>query len=178
MVIPDTIITTSEKALRDFFQRYKGQIIVKPIQTQVINTGGDSLVFGSRKLSDTELGSACADTACFAQATIEIAAEIRVVMFGRECRAFKMTRSQKVEDLKQLELKDIEHEVFQLGTTEKMQICTLMDYYDLEFAACDFILTPKDELVFLELNPNGQWLWLQYMTGFNLIDPFIDFLTT
>jgi len=31
-------------------------------------------------------------------------------------------------------------------------------------------------LVFLEINPNGQWLWLQYMTEVNLEDPFIDFL--
>ena len=89
-----------------------------------------------------------------------------------------MTPSQKVEDLKQLELSDIHHEVFELGTILKKQIGKLMDYYDLEFSACDFILKPDGELVFLELNPNGQWLWLEYKTGFDLTDRFIDFLNT
>jgi glutathione synthase/RimK-type ligase-like ATP-grasp enzyme len=52
----------------------------------------------------------------------------------------------------------------------------VMSYYKLEFAAIDFAVVDDGEPVFLELNPNGQWLWLQYMTGVNLADPFIDFL--
>jgi len=178
LTIPDTIVTTSEEDLKDFFEQHNGQIITKPIQTQVVWTSGDSLVFGTRWLTVNELGSACSHTACLAQAAVDIDAEVRVVTFGRECHAFKMTPSQKVEDLKQLELSDIHHEVFELGTILKKQIGKLMDYYDLEFSACDFILKPDGELVFLELNPNGQWLWLEYKTGFDLTDRFIDFLNT
>ena len=30
------------------------------------------------------------------------------------------------------------------------------------------IVTPDGKYVFLELNPNGQWLWLQLKSGYNL----------
>ncbi len=32
--------------------------------------------------------------------------------------------------------------------------------YSLHFGAFDFIKTKDNKYVFLELNPNGQWLWL------------------
>jgi glutathione synthase/RimK-type ligase-like ATP-grasp enzyme len=35
----------------------------------------------------------------------------------------------------------------------------------LTFGCLDFIVTPDDRLVFLEINPNGQWLWIQRLTG-------------
>ena len=57
------------------------------------------------------------------------------------------------------------------------KLLKLIQFYGLEFAAVDMGVLQNGEFVFLEINPNGQWLWLQYMTGFNLLDPFIDFLT-
>ena len=30
------------------------------------------------------------------------------------------------------------------------------------------ILTPKNEYVFLELNPQGLWLWLEKLTGIDV----------
>jgi D-alanine-D-alanine ligase-like ATP-grasp enzyme len=36
------------------------------------------------------------------------------------------------------------------------------------FGALDFIYSKEGEYVFLELNPNGQWLWLEHESGYNL----------
>jgi len=41
----------------------------------------------------------------------------------------------------------------------------LLEKFQLNFGAIDMVLTPNDEYVFLELNPNGQWLWLEHLTG-------------
>jgi len=32
------------------------------------------------------------------------------------------------------------------------------------------IRTPQGEYVFLELNPNGQWLWLELKSGYHLTE--------
>ena len=37
----------------------------------------------------------------------------------------------------------------------------LTRWYGLNFSASDLILTPDGRYVFLEMNPNGQWLWIQ-----------------
>jgi hypothetical protein len=35
-------------------------------------------------------------------------------------------------------------------------------HYGLNYGALDFIVTPAGEYVFLELNPNGQWMFVQH----------------
>jgi glutathione synthase/RimK-type ligase-like ATP-grasp enzyme len=47
----------------------------------------------------------------------------------------------------------------------------------LEFGAIDLLLTPQGDYVFLEINPNGQWLWLEQMTGVPLTKAMCDLLT-
>lgn len=41
----------------------------------------------------------------------------------------------------------------------------LVSSYGLKFGAIDLILDPLGEYHFLELNPNGQWAWIQQNTG-------------
>jgi glutathione synthase/RimK-type ligase-like ATP-grasp enzyme len=41
----------------------------------------------------------------------------------------------------------------------------LVSSYGLLFGAIDLILDPAGEYHFLELNPNGQWAWIQQLTG-------------
>lgn len=44
----------------------------------------------------------------------------------------------------------------------------MLKHYGLHFGVFDFIKSKKGEDVFLELNPNGQWLWLELKSGFNI----------
>ncbi len=46
----------------------------------------------------------------------------------------------------------------------------------LPFGAFDFILTPENEFVFLECNPNGQWLWIENLTGFPISKAIANWL--
>ena len=46
----------------------------------------------------------------------------------------------------------------------------------LVYAALDFIVTPKGEHVFLESNPQGQFLWMEDRAGLPLLDVSADFL--
>jgi len=47
----------------------------------------------------------------------------------------------------------------------------------LSFGAIDLLLTPTGEYVFLEINPNGQWYWLELITGIPLTNAMCDVLT-
>jgi len=47
----------------------------------------------------------------------------------------------------------------------------------LRYSAIDLIRTQDGDLVFLEVNPNGEWMWLEDMCGFPLRDAIIDALT-
>jgi glutathione synthase/RimK-type ligase-like ATP-grasp enzyme len=120
--------------------------------------------------------SAIRFTPCYAQEKLKINAEMRVVMFGSEPHAFRLTPKRSADDLKQLELEEILHEPCRIDLETLRKIRALMAHFNLQFSAIDFAIVDDGEPVFLELNPNGQWLWLQYMTGVNLSEPFADFL--
>ena len=52
----------------------------------------------------------------------------------------------------------------------------MMNDFSLNFGAFDFIVTPDNEWVFLEVNPNGQWLWLEKQLNLDISQKIIDYL--
>jgi glutathione synthase/RimK-type ligase-like ATP-grasp enzyme len=46
----------------------------------------------------------------------------------------------------------------------------------LNFAAYDFIVTPNEEFYFLEVNPGGQWLWLEKKTGLEISKALAEYM--
>jgi len=45
------------------------------------------------------------------------------------------------------------------------------------FAACDMVLTPDDELIFLEANVTGNWLWLENGGDHPILDEVVQLLS-
>jgi glutathione synthase/RimK-type ligase-like ATP-grasp enzyme len=73
---------------------------------------------------------------------------------------------------------ELEQSVFELPDHVKTGIHKLMASFEINFASIDMIVTPADEYVFLELNPNGQWLWLEIDLGLPLVAAMADLLTS
>jgi glutathione synthase/RimK-type ligase-like ATP-grasp enzyme len=73
---------------------------------------------------------------------------------------------------------ELEQEVFLLPDHVQAAIHRLMNSFGINFASIDMIVTPSGEFVFLELNPNGQWLWLEIDLGMPLVASMADLLTT
>lgn len=71
---------------------------------------------------------------------------------GRNCDDFRKTPYRRSNLLD-----DIETKLLKLKKNMK-----------LEFGAADLIRTPDDEFVFLEINPNGRWWWIQELTRTNI----------
>jgi glutathione synthase/RimK-type ligase-like ATP-grasp enzyme len=46
------------------------------------------------------------------------------------------------------------------------------------YGAIDMVLTPDGRYVFLEINPNGQYLWIENLTGLHISDAICALLTT
>ena len=53
-------------------------------------------------------------------------------------------------------------------------IAKLMDRLDLQYGALDFRVTPEGEHVFLEINPAGQFLFIQNATGIKIADEMAE----
>lgn len=53
----------------------------------------------------------------------------------------------------------------------------LMEHFGLLFGCFDFVRTMDGEYVFLEVNPSGQWLWIEDLTELPISDALVDLLT-
>ena len=58
----------------------------------------------------------------------------------------------------------------------RLKCCQMMDDFNLVFGAFDFIVTPQNEWIFLEVNPNGQWLWLEQSLKLDISKKIVDYL--
>ena len=54
----------------------------------------------------------------------------------------------------------------------------LLEDFSLKYGAFDFIVTPKNEWVFLEVNPNGQWLWLEQSLELDISKKIVEYLVS
>lgn len=52
----------------------------------------------------------------------------------------------------------------------------LMSEMGLVYGALDFVVTPQNEWIFLEINCFGQWLWIENLTGLNISDAIAKWL--
>jgi glutathione synthase/RimK-type ligase-like ATP-grasp enzyme len=112
------------------------------------------------------------------QPYVDKAAELRCVVIGEKIFSAKINSQTNESTRRDWRGGDCELEIFSLPEYVEASIHRLMDSFEINFASLDMILTPDGEFVFLEINPNGQWLWLEEELGLPLLASMADLLTT
>jgi glutathione synthase/RimK-type ligase-like ATP-grasp enzyme len=114
------------------------------------------------------------------QPYIPKAADLRCVVIGEHIFTTKIHSQSKATTSKdwRAEAEGCQYEPFSLPPQVEAALHRLMKSFDINFASLDMILTPEGEFVFIELNPNGQWLWIEFEAGFPLVASMADLLTT
>jgi hypothetical protein len=110
------------------------------------------------------------------QPYVEKAFELRCVVIGDKIFAAKMDTQADEKSRIDSRGGDPDHEIFELPDEVEASLHRVMDSFGLNFASLDMIVTPDGEFVFLELNPNGQWLWLEFELGLPLVATMADLL--
>jgi glutathione synthase/RimK-type ligase-like ATP-grasp enzyme len=112
------------------------------------------------------------------QPYVSKAAELRCVVIGEKIFSARIDSQANASTSKDWRGGDYQLEPFSLPERVEASILRLVDSFGINFASLDMILTPEGEFVFLELNPNGQWLWLEQDLGLPLVANMADLLTT
>lgn len=71
---------------------------------------------------------------------------------------------------------DLKHIALSLPVEIENKCIEINRFYDLNFSAIDLVLDTNGDYYFLELNPNGQWAWIEEKVGYPLRDEIINFL--
>lgn len=81
-------------------------------------------------------------------------------------------------DWRIVDVSKIPHEIVDIPVDLSSKIMEYLNCFNLKFGAFDFIENKKGEFIFLECNPNGQWLWIEHMTKAKISNAIADFLFT
>lgn len=175
--IPKTIITNDLTSLRKFIKRDKNYAL-KPMKADSLQIGEDhQMVFYSRKVSTDQLNSldenGFMNAPNFIEEYIEKKYEVRLTMVGNTAFAAKI-ESQAMSEGKGKEdwREGYDHGItFTAHSIDDTIINKCIDYLNklnLNFGCFDFVITNDEEYVFLECNPNGQWLWIEEDTKMDI----------
>jgi glutathione synthase/RimK-type ligase-like ATP-grasp enzyme len=114
------------------------------------------------------------------QQYIAKACDIRVTCVGPQVFAFAIysqSREESANDFRGVAPDQLRHEVHNLPKKLEARLLEYMRREGLLFSAFDLVLTPDGEYVFIENNPNGQWLWLEHATGIRISEALLRLLT-
>ena len=165
--IPDTVVTNSAEQLAKFFR--EGTVIAKPLRMALLQNRDDERVIFTTRLSSTSPSVESVNAApLIIQREIAKKADIRVTVVGEVVFATEI-QSQNYEETEtdwrrggHVELVHREHELpYEIA---KKCVCLTREF-GLRFGAIDLILDRKGLYWFLEINPNGQWAWIQNLDG-------------
>lgn len=172
-VLPATSVTNDGTSVQSFSKSRK--TIAKAVSSGYVDSPDGYRAMFTTALAQTDLteldGLRLAPVTF--QEEIQKISDIRVTVIGRDIFAAEiMSQSHKSSqtDWRATEDPYIEHRPHKLPNKLEMQCQTLVKQLGLEFGAIDFALTAEGEYIFFEINPNGEWLWLEDILGFPIAE--------
>jgi len=180
--IPKTLITSDPAKLMHFWDECDGKVIYKTIGRNSTRHPDGRLQFAyANRLTQEMLSdhSAIELAPCLFQEYIEKDVELRVTVVGEEfftCEIHSQVSEYKT-DWRHYE-EEVPYVKGQLPNHVERECLRIMDNMNLRFGALDIIRTPNNEYVFLEINPNGQWLWIEQRTKMPISEAIFRFLTS
>ncbi len=176
--VPATIISNDAASLRAFCSTYDDNVVGKVLHSQTpAATAGSYLVYTTR-IARQDLVPQMMGAPLLLQEYINKAHEIRATVVGDQVFSVAIDSQSDPDarvDWRHATLR-LRHEQVELPTSVNAKLVAIILEYGLAFGAFDLIQTPEGEIVFLELNPNGQWAWLQQLTDIPIREALIDLL--
>ena len=164
--VPDTLVSSDPARIRTFWHRHDGRVVVKTL------CGSPGKAFMTGQLTEELLVDAAlrVSPAIF-QELVPGDRHVRVNVFGNRVVAALLT----TDRLDWRYPLDCHAEPYAVPESLKDQLLRVLQLLRLRMGVFDLKLL-DDRFVWLEVNPQGQFLWLEGLCGLDLTHTFVDFL--
>jgi hypothetical protein len=175
--IPDVLVTNSKEELLKF-EALHGQLVIKPLKNgRVREDGYDKLIYTNRLRKEHLENIENFDlTPCIFQREIKKQYELRVTVVGDVAFAARVDSQNDPETMVDWRKKKLKFTRYELPDNLHKKFLLLTKSMNLSFGAIDLIKSTDDKYYFLEINPNGQWAWVERDTDQPISDHVIHFL--
>ncbi|QQE77761.1 hypothetical protein GI364_17765 [Alicyclobacillus sp. SO9] len=163
--VPDTLLTSDYSQGKEFLDTYV-RSITKPLRRGRLIKDSTVTLFYTTELSQNQLErhqDSLKVTPAYIQKRIDKQYDLRVTVFGHTVFCVAI-HSQEQEDTKldwRRKQEDLKETVFDLPQHIVDKCINLVKSLDLQYGAIDLILDTEGNYYFLEINPTGQWAWME-----------------
>jgi glutathione synthase/RimK-type ligase-like ATP-grasp enzyme len=167
--VPRSVVTDDPEAVRRLAAEVGGELVCKPLRSGHLSIDGEEGLFFTSRLTslDGELDALGPEPYLF-QELVPKLYDVRVTVIGEETFATRIESQSEQDariDWRRVDAGRLEHRVEALPPEIAERCVALVRHYGLRFGAIDFAREPSGRYRFFELNPNGQWAWVEQFTG-------------
>lgn len=177
MDIPPTVITNHPQEVRSFIARAEGEVVYKA-HSQTLNLEpGKALYTGVVSEQSLRQLDLIQTSPGIFQRYVPKAYEVRATVVGDRIFAVRIDSQSHPES--QIDWRRRPFDVdtpIELPADVAAGTHALMRAFGLNYGAFDFIVTPDGRHVFLEVNPAGQYLWIETETKLPITAALADML--
>lgn len=179
-IVPDSLITSVPSKAKLFLEKHPASI-VKPIKSGCVDDEAMAQVIFTSRITNRNKQDINRIECCptYFQNEIQKEYDIRATIVGKKVFAARIDSQsfkETITDWRKGENVLLKHEAFKLPASIEKKCLSLLKYFKLEFSAIDLILNKRGEYVFLEMNPNGQWAWIEKRLGVDISGEIINHL--
>jgi len=182
--VPETLITTEPNEARSFCKSHDWNVVAKPLGHGEIRGSGnetDKLVYTSalRPEIDDEFAAVVNCPTLF-QVRVNKIIDIRATVIDSRCLGVALHSQERPEsmvDCRRNNMIGMRYSRIDLPDTLVDALVELTRSYSLHFAAIDLARDVDGSYWFFELNPAGQWAWLEQKTDVPIAAALIASLT-
>jgi hypothetical protein len=172
--VPRTLVSRNVSELRRFAAENETGTICKPIfHGMLVDETAAYSIYTRRVMPDSFDEGSVKLCPVFLQEEITRSADVRATFIGSRCFAADIKGDPSLVDWRDPNI-TVSYTESSLGDDVQRMCRTMLDKLGLIYGAFDFVRTPDGELVFLEVNPTGEWAWLEERLGFPMRDTFIQ----
>ncbi len=164
--VPPTVITNDPKEAREFAARSAGHLVYKAHSQSLNLEPGKALYTGLLTEKELKKLDLIRVSPGIFQKYVTKAYEVRATVVGSHIFSGKIDSQASAATKIDWRHKpfDIEENPIILPSDVEAKIHALVQLFGLVYGAFDFIVTPEGRHVFLEVNPAGQYLWVEAAT--------------
>jgi glutathione synthase/RimK-type ligase-like ATP-grasp enzyme len=180
--LPPTLVTNSPARFRAFYRQHNGNVVSKVASSAFHRAVGETYCRYTEVVSRRDVGysESIRLAPVIFQAYVPKLLELRVTVVGASVFAAEIhsqATNRTRHDWRRYDLLQTPHRPHELPADLRDRCVRLVAAQGLCYGAIDLILTPDGRYVFVELNPNGQYLWIEEQTGLPITDAICDLLT-
>jgi glutathione synthase/RimK-type ligase-like ATP-grasp enzyme len=174
--VPDTCITSQPGHAKAFFERHDGRLIIKALGDSDIYAPGEgptaigNILTSLMAKEDYAKLDRVQHAPVLLQEHIVKRSDIRVTIVEDTLYSVEID-SQSREDSRvdwRVAGMTLPHKVIELPQATQEKLISLTRSYGLNFAAIDMVRSEDNENIFLEINPGGEWGWLDTVAGLDI----------